>query len=232
MNCDQAFDCLTDPHRRDTPELARHLAGCPRCRAMKDALEPALELFDELVTEPDLGALARSAGSALSTDSLQLAEHTAARLAEQPRPGRRPAAAWRSGLRYAAVAVLGAGIALAVQATVDDPAASGPGHLPRCLWQDRAAAEELRLTPELLSAQCSRCHHAVWLTPQDGSGSPMSRRDFLKARVAIVLRNVNPASAANAELFSDLLMPSVGEPLRALATLDAPPSTETHHATT
>ncbi|MBI1310419.1 hypothetical protein GC176_03860 [bacterium] len=50
MNCDLAFDCLTDATRRDAPELAAHLATCPRCRDMADALEPALDLFGETMS--------------------------------------------------------------------------------------------------------------------------------------------------------------------------------------
>ena len=47
MNCDHAFECLTDPARRESQALASHLATCPRCRDMADALSPALDLFDE-----------------------------------------------------------------------------------------------------------------------------------------------------------------------------------------
>ncbi len=48
MNCDLAFDCLTDPARRDCAELAEHLAHCPRCRDMAEALEPAIDLLSEV----------------------------------------------------------------------------------------------------------------------------------------------------------------------------------------
>ena len=46
MNCDMAFEHLTDPNRRDRDELQRHLAACPRCRQMKETLEPAFDLLD------------------------------------------------------------------------------------------------------------------------------------------------------------------------------------------
>ena len=42
MNCDDAFDCLTDPRSSRRGELARHLQACPRCREMADTLSPAL----------------------------------------------------------------------------------------------------------------------------------------------------------------------------------------------
>lgn len=48
MNCELAFDCLTDPARRDSADLAEHLAHCPRCRDMAEALEPAIDLLSEV----------------------------------------------------------------------------------------------------------------------------------------------------------------------------------------
>lgn len=50
MNCDHAFDCLTDATRRESAELVAHLAQCPRCRDMAEALEPALDLLSETAT--------------------------------------------------------------------------------------------------------------------------------------------------------------------------------------
>lgn len=52
MNCDDAFDALTDPLRWSDPlagkgaELQEHLARCPRCRQMEETLSPALQLFE------------------------------------------------------------------------------------------------------------------------------------------------------------------------------------------
>jgi hypothetical protein len=47
MNCDQAFDYLTNPQLRDAEELQAHFSTCPRCRNLADVLEPALGLFDD-----------------------------------------------------------------------------------------------------------------------------------------------------------------------------------------
>src|SRR5688572_14840650 len=81
MNCDQAFDNLTDPARRSSPELSRHLASCARCRQMHETLAPALALFDHgLAEEPDLIAV-RSGYSAPAGESVLLAEQAATRLA-------------------------------------------------------------------------------------------------------------------------------------------------------
>lgn len=187
MNCDQAFDYLTDPQRRESPALARHLADCPRCRAMRDALEPALELFHELAAEPDASAIAEGGQSGVSVDSVRLAEQAAASLAG-PMPGGRPRlASWRVGLGYAAAALLGAGIALAVHSTVEDPAASGPAQRSRCLWREHDSIAPLEPESELLTAECMRCHFTAWLAPQSAPRWSLSRRDFVRARRPVVL---------------------------------------------
>ena len=105
MNCDQAFDCLTDSERRHSPELAEHMARCERCRQMHDTLEPALDLFDDLVPEPDLshGGVAMQT---LAPETVRLAGQAALRLSGggQEAGGRRRALI----LRYAAAAMAGA----------------------------------------------------------------------------------------------------------------------------
>jgi len=56
MNCDQAFDVMTSSHRASDRGLHAHLDGCPRCREMRQTLEPALGMFraDALMTpSPD-----------------------------------------------------------------------------------------------------------------------------------------------------------------------------------
>ncbi len=42
MNCDTAFDLMTDAEGAASLALANHLAGCPRCRQMQETLAPAL----------------------------------------------------------------------------------------------------------------------------------------------------------------------------------------------
>lgn len=169
MNCDQAFDCLTDPRRRETPELGRHLDQCPRCRTMRDTLEPALDLFDDLAVEPDLSAYAPGGLNAAAPETLQLAEQTAARLSATGR--QRPSArgSWRPGLRYAAALLFGAGVALAIQSPVNEdvehPGAGG------CLWLNRSAADELNPTSRAVTAQCMSCHFEL---PDRGFGPAAS----------------------------------------------------------
>ena len=106
MNCDQAFDYLTDSARRHSPQLEEHLARCVRCRQMQDTLEPALDLFDELVPEPDLSN--RTTTQTLAPESVRVAEQAASRLlaagAQPPARRRTPV------LRYAAAAMIGAAL--------------------------------------------------------------------------------------------------------------------------
>jgi hypothetical protein len=104
MNCDDAFDALTDPAWANTAELAEHLAKCPRCRELKQVLEPALSLLcGDLPAEPAMPAArpnegrendhaAASQKSFLSVEAIGVAEAAAARLASLSAPsGSRPA---------------------------------------------------------------------------------------------------------------------------------------------
>ena len=115
MNCDQAFDCLTDSRRRHSADLERHLAACPRCRQMHDTLEPALDLFDGVVEEPDLSGLVRDSRPLVSTESRQLAEQTAARLVTAGGPRLRRGN-WTGFVRYSAVFICGALVVLVLGA--------------------------------------------------------------------------------------------------------------------
>jgi hypothetical protein len=91
MNCDDVFDALTDPalSPSGTAELDRHLAGCARCRQLREVLEPARSLLcGELPIERVPGqesgsesAAAVGAKSLLTVESLGRAEAIAAQLA-------------------------------------------------------------------------------------------------------------------------------------------------------
>jgi hypothetical protein len=103
MNCDDAFDVLTDPAWADTAALAEHLLNCPRCRELKQVLEPALSLLcGDLPAEPAMPAALPNEGrgnadavasqkSFLSVEAIGMAEAAAARLASLSVPrGNRP----------------------------------------------------------------------------------------------------------------------------------------------
>jgi hypothetical protein len=138
MNCDEAFDCLTDPARRDGDELKWHLGLCPRCRQMKDVLSPALDLFappdaaldGTAASHPsgdatEFGALSHSVDesgldlehasprpAALPAESILLAERTAADLSRRSRDPRQLRRRFGSATRFVAILLLGAVITL------------------------------------------------------------------------------------------------------------------------
>jgi len=57
MNCDHAFELLTDLDRRSSQELAEHLDGCRRCRDMAETLSPVLGLWDAVTTDSESTAI-------------------------------------------------------------------------------------------------------------------------------------------------------------------------------
>ena len=155
MNCDQAFDYLTDSSRRDSENLARHLEGCGRCRQLRETLEPALGLFDDLVPEPGTGAFeltARAAGE----DSVRIAEQSAARLSGQRRWS---TARFRAGCRYAAVFLIGASLAFGVGAIQSDPGDDSPPAGSFCAWQNRTeSADRGSMDARAITLSCVACH--------------------------------------------------------------------------
>jgi cytochrome c553 len=132
MNCDDAFDALTDPRQADAAPLRQHLGVCPRCRALQEVLEPALSLLGEDSPRGSAPGVASPTESAdpvssdrsrtpfLSVEAVQLAETTAERLSsatgrECVKPTRRDASRgfWSPGpisvaLRSAALILFGA----------------------------------------------------------------------------------------------------------------------------
>jgi anti-sigma factor RsiW len=158
MNCDQAFDCLTDPQQRYSVELERHLAGCPRCRNMHETLEPALDLFDEIIAEPG-ASTPLAAGPVLSTESVRLAEQTAAQLSAARPTARRAERSWWFVWRYAAVFLFGGAIVLGIGAVQGK--LSGP-ESPRgatCTWRNRAAMSVSEAgNPQAVTLSCVACH--------------------------------------------------------------------------
>ncbi|WP_166820202.1 hypothetical protein [Thalassoroseus pseudoceratinae] len=56
MNCDEAFDVLTQPDSPRRQELLWHLDMCPRCRELQKVLEPALLMFENHDSAPTGGS--------------------------------------------------------------------------------------------------------------------------------------------------------------------------------
>jgi hypothetical protein len=157
MNCDQAFDCLTDSRRRHSAELERHLAACPRCRQMHDTLEPALDLFDCVVEEPDLSGLARERRATGQPESLRVAEQTAARLFAAENPGR-PRSDWSGFLRYTTVFVCGAVVVLALGAAQQRFGPESAPRAARCQYWAEEPGRWRGVTPQAAMSECQKCH--------------------------------------------------------------------------
>jgi hypothetical protein len=177
MNCDEAFDCLTDPARRDGDELKWHLGHCPRCRQMKDVLSPALDLFAPPAGSTEFGVLsnsidesgldlerASSRPATISAESILLAERTAAALGRRSRDPRRLRRRFGSIARFAAIFLLGAVITLSATAWTNrragERSTSGARHNDKCLWVHRD--HETKSAPSRTSRQvvlsCVDCH--------------------------------------------------------------------------
>lgn len=153
MNCDQAFDCLTDSDRRHSPELEEHLARCARCRQMQETLEPALDLFDELVPEPDLSGRVYGTQT-LAPESVRVAEQAASRLAAA---GSAPPVRQRRGIvRYAAAAMVGAAL-MGVMGSINS------SHAPvdsstKCTWRNRVIDRDTYPSNIEFARSCVVCH--------------------------------------------------------------------------
>src|SRR5690606_13094974 len=87
MNCDHAFDLMTDPALDDCAQLHAHLDECPRCRQMYETLSPALGLFVSSGTASEDAP----ADAAMCAGGVEIAERVAVHLAQEP-PMRVPSA--------------------------------------------------------------------------------------------------------------------------------------------
>ena len=172
MNCDEAFDFLTTPNNRPNKQFEGHLAMCPRCRQMKETLEPALAMFNtnaaaeghaqiDFLLNEELPQHETFRQDTVSAETVQLAESTAAEFSAQVPPG------WPR-LRKAA-ALVGSQVALIFLGAV---IAFGLFHIPEdlqtssmavasetCLWQNSNRTDQLpNGDPHTVASTCLRCH--------------------------------------------------------------------------
>ncbi|WLD13043.1 hypothetical protein [Planctellipticum variicoloris] len=176
MNCDQAFDAITDPTGAESAALRQHLARCPRCREMRETLSPALNALYE---DRDGSRHAETAWSGTSLPRLdlqQLAAESASRLAvaTPSRLGiaspRRPLpAAWSHLLTASLLLALGVGIGWGGHQLSRSPAVSQPssmampaGMSSACLWKSRQAGADAATgdSPRTVVLSCLACHLA------------------------------------------------------------------------
>ncbi len=156
MNCDQAFEAMTDPRGAEAGRLHRHLQSCPRCRRMRETLEPALGALTPLVAgrstprhpgENDPASLAAVRMARRVADRLSVA-HTRTKPAEQREVSR----AWGYLLSASCGALVAIGALLAIQQP-----ASSPLLAEGCVWQHRQEAFAAH-TPRALVLSCVNCH--------------------------------------------------------------------------
>lgn len=165
MNCDQAFDALTDNNLRGSNELIQHLDGCPRCRDMADMLDPALDLFDDVLEAS--GEFATSAHAdnfgneySDSADLTPTAEHApSTRPSTAKRPWlhttRRRAASQRDGLRVAAFLML---IAVMMAAMVNVERSGRNDAVTIALPDDCQRSTNTDSSSDNVVAGCVACH--------------------------------------------------------------------------
>jgi len=177
MNCDTAFDLMTDARGFRSTALLEHLECCPRCRQMQATLSPALEFLadhrhDDCLPQATAGQTGRTLSS--TVEGVKVAQQAAQDLAmrnEQP-AARLTRLAGRS-LRYAAVFAAGAALAFSLLPARERPELrSGACTRGEALGSDPdRSAEKTRA----LLASCLACHDRGRAEP-DGRSSWFSRR--------------------------------------------------------
>lgn len=166
MNCDQAFEALTDTKLRDSAPLIRHLDQCPRCRDMADMLDPALDLFGEVVeareewepTSLEAASEDRASDSTyLRTPDRQKAERSRPVVPSRPwlnYSGRR-STAQKDGLRVAAFLMV---IAVMMAAMVNVGRNSQSNAVAVSLPESCQRSEPTESTADNVLAGCVACH--------------------------------------------------------------------------
>lgn len=165
MNCDQAFDALTDNNLRGSNELIQHLDDCPRCRDMADVLDPALDLFTDVLEasgEFETSAPADNFGNEYS-DSAELAPTSETAPSTRPSTANRPwlqtsqrrAASQRDGFRVAAFLML---IAVMMAAMVNVERSGRNDAVAITLPADCQRSANTESSSDNVVAGCVACH--------------------------------------------------------------------------
>ena len=162
MNCDQVFDALTDNNLRDSNELIQHLDNCPRCRDMADMLDPALDLFADVLEasgEFEPSASSENSGNeyADSAPTSEQARSTRPRTASRSwlQLSQRRAASQRDGLRVAAFLML---IAVMMAAMVNVERAGRNEAVAISLPADCQRTANTESSSVNVAAGCVACH--------------------------------------------------------------------------
>jgi hypothetical protein len=158
MNCNQAFELITDPVGAGSPALQQHLERCPRCRTMQQTLAPALDWMFSPADQPRDGHSSCGDSPFLSAQAVMVAEQVARSL-----PKHR-GARWIDALRRAAVIGTVAALGVMFGAMLLEPKQHNPtvhpaGALTACLWDQRQLLVQLPDTsPRGVVVSCVMCH--------------------------------------------------------------------------
>ncbi|MBX3448637.1 MAG: hypothetical protein KF777_03705 [Planctomycetaceae bacterium] len=171
MNCETAFDYLTDPVLNSSPELRRHLDECPRCREMEEVLSPALTWMTEAALDDEAIDSPRPSAPFLTAETLAVADRLAAQLARdsetrrelvpstfQPQFASRSWSRWRAGGVVAMLLLAGfGGWFLGAAANPDNTSTSAV-----CLWTNREwSAAAVDQSAKAITMSCLACHLAA-----------------------------------------------------------------------
>ncbi len=169
MNCDTAFDLMTDAGGCQSAALAQHLGGCPRCRQMQETLAPALGFLADSAWNSSAVALSSDRDEAsgpasrhpfLTLEALKVARDAASALSARTeiRPDRRNAMVGRA-LRFAAVFAAGVVLGLILLENRDRPATEGKVCTRHAAARDRIARSDAEI--QRLALSCAACHDAA-----------------------------------------------------------------------
>jgi len=180
MNCDTAFDLLTDEHGSRSSALAQHFETCARCRRMQETLAPALEFLTQKEPSQQFAAGLREGETGeqgrrqpfVTVESFRIAEQAAGRLARHddwPRAGRLRLVGQLT--RYAAV--FAAGILLAVALVPDH---SHTPTIPAGCTRQAAAENSPARSADAIRAlvqSCAVCHTSAAAPARDKTTSSL-----------------------------------------------------------
>lgn len=165
MNCDQAFDRLTDPAATTDSALARHLEECPRCQAMRQTLSPALDWLKSSSDDEgssSLHAWNSSAAPLLTAASIAVAMETARRL---PRQGFAHTAKKAMGIALVAMFGMALGVLVIGQKAESKPPVTTTlpavtnAPLSLCLWtRPERTTTESESSAQSVVDSCIACH--------------------------------------------------------------------------
>ncbi len=184
MNCDTAFDLMTDAEGSRSLALARHLDDCPRCRQMQATLSPALDFLVEACPAEGADEPAPHYSATGSTgrrqpivtaEALRIAQQTAVALrarADSPRI-RLQRLAGRT-LQYSAVFAAGLLVAFTV---LEIRRGAGPGNR-QCTRHEAARKNPERTSAEIQALQrsCTVCHNQSEKLREEPSATIQSSR--------------------------------------------------------